>query len=106
MSFEDQAYAFAAAFHGVKPKGSTPTVKYVKTLQSAGNPIVGKYRSYRIPILKWVIWDRMWVVKNAYKWSCTCHEMSHALDARLGKDKNEALAERVESAAQLAGPPS
>lgn len=116
MTFEDSAYEFAAAFHEVKPKGSTPTVKYVKKLQANGAPIVGKYRSYCIPfagaLLRklgiqngLVIWDRIWVVKNEWKWSCTCHEMSHALDARLGKKKNEALAEQVESAAWRAGPP-
>ncbi len=109
MNFEDKAYQFAAAFQGVKTKGSTPTVKYLKEMQFAGKPIIGKYRSYRIPIVKWVIWDRIWVLKSltsAQQWANLCHEMSHALDARQGRDKSETKAEACERAAYEAGIPA
>ncbi len=95
MNIDDKAYAFAAAFLGVKPKGSTPTIKLVKKLGTRTRPIVGKYRCYRL-FGRWVIWDRIWVVDNNFSWSCRVHECVHALEARLGLSKSEKNAEAAE----------
>ena len=101
MTKEDTAYSFAATLRGIKVKGSTPTVVVVKKRwKTKSGYAIGHYRCIRI--WKWVLWDRIWVARNARhwaQWSNTAHEMSHALDARLGLPRNEALAEEVERAA-------